>query len=99
MSESKMADETIPGGKYLNAAQDRYEDAWGNDLGPVADESGVETDEVDSPVEEADDSSQGEGDQGETESESDPTPPEPETPAAPDQADPAKATRSKKAAD
>lgn len=28
-------DETIPGGKYLNATQDRWEDANGKDLGPV----------------------------------------------------------------
>lgn len=28
-------DETIPGGRYLNAAQDRWIDCWGADLGPV----------------------------------------------------------------
>jgi len=29
-------DETIPGGRYLNATQDRWIDCWGADLGPVA---------------------------------------------------------------
>jgi hypothetical protein len=48
MSDAKRPDETIPGGKYLNATQDRYVDAWGKDLGPVEEADGVDllTDEI-----------------------------------------------------
>lgn len=36
MADLTRDDEITPGGKYLNAAGDRYHDANGIDLGPVA---------------------------------------------------------------
>ena len=58
MSDVKRPDETIPGGKYLNATEDRYVDANGRDLGPVEDE---DADEPLSDVERAADDGEGHG--------------------------------------
>ena len=97
MSDVKRPDETIPGGKYLNATEDRYVDANGRDLGPVEDE---DADEPLPDVELAADHRDREGDlidpsEEEAVDEGD----ENEGEAEPDAGKPAKRTRAPKADD